>query len=333
MATTKRATSASKRAKSTTTTRKSKSTAAKTAKKTATAKRSKTSKRTTAKAVSKSTSISKSTSEFTSKSISKPGKIKGVFEQLNMWNWAMAALHAAQGAAVLVLSRSDSLLPVTTTHMTADSFASVEGSPVLAQAQRSLFDVNLAYLVAAFFFMSAAAHLIIATVYRKRYEADLKIGINKARWFEYSISASTMMVVVAMLVGVSDVATLLLIFGATLVMNLSGLVMETHNQTTKKTNWLSYRVGVISGILPWLAVGAYLAGIYRYGEGQAPEFVLWIFASMLVLFSTSALYMALQHKGKGRWKDYLYTERAYMVLSLAAKAALAWQIFVGTLRS
>jgi len=30
--------------------------------------------------------------------------------------------------------------------------------------------------------------------------------------------------------------------------------------------------------------------------------------------------------------DYLYGERAYIILSLVAKSLLAWQIFVGTLR-
>jgi len=34
----------------------------------------------------------------------------------------------------------------------------------------------------------------------------------------------------------------------------------------------------------------------------------------------------------GKWKDYLYGERMYIILSLVAKTALAWQVFVGTLR-
>ena len=37
--------------------------------------------------------------------------------------------------------------------------------------------------------------------------------------------------------------------------------------------------------------------------------------------------MVLQYKGVGKWKDYLYGERAYIWLSLLAKTALAWQVF------
>jgi len=42
--------------------------------------------------------------------------------------------------------------------------------------------------------------------------------------------------------------------------------------------------------------------------------------------------MFLQYKKIGPWKNYLYGEKAYIVLSLVAKSLLAWQVFGGTLR-
>jgi hypothetical protein len=44
------------------------------------------------------------------------------------------------------------------------------------------------------------------------------------------------------------------------------------------------------------------------------------------------LNMFLQYKRVGRWKDYLYGKYVYVVLSIVAKTALAWQVFAGTLR-
>lgn len=259
-------------------------------------------------------------------------KARDIFGKLNIWNWVMAGLHFVQGVLVLVLSRSDSLFPVTTNFITQDQLASSEGAPALVQAQRSLFDVNLAYLVAAFFFLSSLAHLYIATIGRKKYNVQLKDGMNKARWYEYSASASVMMVAIAMLSGVSDASTLLMIFGATAVMNLCGLIMEVHNQTTKKTSWLSYVVGTIAGLGPWVVVGLYFWGANQYGSGDIPTFVYWIYVSIFIFFMSFAVNMWLQYQGKGKWNDYLYGERAYMILSLVAKSALAWQIFAGTLR-
>jgi hypothetical protein len=40
----------------------------------------------------------------------------------------------------------------------------------------------------------------------------------------------------------------------------------------------------------------------------------------------------LQYKKIGRWQDYVYSEKVYIVLSLVAKSLLAWQVFFGTLQ-
>jgi hypothetical protein len=42
--------------------------------------------------------------------------------------------------------------------------------------------------------------------------------------------------------------------------------------------------------------------------------------------------MVFQYRRIGPWKNVLYGERVYIVLSLVAKSALAWQVFAGTLR-
>jgi hypothetical protein len=41
--------------------------------------------------------------------------------------------------------------------------------------------------------------------------------------------------------------------------------------------------------------------------------------------------MVLQYKKVGPWKDYLFGERVYIILSLSAKSVLCWLIWTGTL--
>ncbi len=65
--------------------------------------------------------------------------------------------------------------------------------------------------------------------------------------------------------------------------------------------------------------------------GIAPGFVYGIFVSCSSIFNIFALNHWLQYPPKGRWRDYLVGEKAYIALSLTAKSALAWQIFAGTL--
>jgi len=254
-------------------------------------------------------------------------------ESLNTWNKRLAILHAVQGIAILLLSSKAISWPITTSFLTVDTIATkAAGSPVLAPAAQTIANINIGYLVAIFFFMSAFAHIFIATKYRKTYESDLKKGINKARWIEYGMSASTMMVAIAVLSGVYDLSSLIMIFVLDLIMNLMGLVMEVQNQGAKKVNWLTYWIGCLAGIIPWIVFTIYVTGANVYGSGGIPTFVYFIYASMFVFFSSFAVNMYLQYKKTGKWANYLYGERAYMILSLVAKTALAWQVFAGTLR-
>lgn len=251
---------------------------------------------------------------------------------LHTWNKWLAIIHALQGVAIILLSTTKTF-PLTTNYLTLDQLATqATGNPVLVAATRVLADVNVAYLIAAFFFISAIAHASAAWWCRKSYEKDLGRGVNRIRWFEYSASASLMLVTIGMLTGVSDLASLLMIFMLCAIMNLLGLAMEIYNIGNARPNWLAYIIGCVAGVVPWISLIIYLAGSGLYSGGQIPTFVYWIYVSLFLLFNCFAINMWLQYKKKGNWANYLYGERVYMILSLVAKTALAWQVFFGSLR-
>lgn len=244
---------------------------------------------------------------------------------LRTFNFIMAAFHGVQGVAILLLSRTFDA-PITGSYLTFNTT-----TQKLEPAATHLFDLSIPLLIALFFFLSAAAHLFIATLYNKKYNEGLSRGINRVRWIEYSISASIMMVAIAILVGVYDFTNLLMIFVLIAIMNLLGLVMEVHNQTTKQTNWLSFWIGCLAGIVPWFVIGFCFWLSAEQGSAP-PAFVYWIFVSIFLFFSCFAVNMVLQYKKIGPWKDYLYGERVYIILSLVAKTLLAWQVYAGTLQ-
>ncbi len=240
-------------------------------------------------------------------------------------NIIAAALLALQGVAILILSKNFSI-PISGSYLSFN-----QANKMLEPANAALFNISLPILIAVFLLLSSLALFINATIYRKRYDSNLLKGLNKARWIEYSITASIMMVAIAMLVGVYDFMSLVMIFGLVAIMNLLGLIMEVHNQTTKTTNWVSYLVGCFAGAIPWLVIAFYFWLSASKGSA-APTFVYWIFVSIFVLFNCFAINMFLQYKKIGKWSNYLYGERAYIILSLVAKSLLAWQVFAGTLR-
>lgn len=248
------------------------------------------------------------------------------FKNLRRWNIVMFFLHAIQATIMLALS-SDFALPLTTLF--------VEFNPQtmrLVQDLQEVATVPIGPLVAGFLALSALAHLTVSLpgIY-EWYVKNLKKGANYARWVEYSLSSSLMIVVIAMLTGMYDIFSLILMFGLNAMMILFGWMMELHNQSTKQTDWTAYIFGCIAGVIPWIAIAAYLV-FAGEGEFKAPTFVYWIFFSMFLFFNSFAINMVLQYKKVGKWKDYTYGEKVYIIMSLVAKSLLAWQVFAGTLR-
>jgi hypothetical protein len=240
----------------------------------------------------------------------------------------MGVLHFVQAMAVLFISDpTKGVVPVTINFLRFDV-----ATKKLFPAVEKLGDVNLAWFVIAFFLLSSMAHLFIATVYRKNYEKGLLEGINKVRWFEYALSASVMMIAIGFLSGIYDLSSLIMIFSLDALMNLLGYAMEDHNRKATKLNWVTYILGCFAGIIPWVVFGIYVYGASRFGGGNIPTFVYWIYVSIFIFFNSFAVNMILQYKKVGPWKDYLYGEKVYIILSLVAKSLLAWQVFAGTLR-
>ena len=247
------------------------------------------------------------------------------FAFLKKFNLVMFVFHISQVFLILRLS-NDFTLPVTYLKPVYDT-ATMTISPV----SETLFEIKIAPLIALFLLISAAAHVFISTIFYEKYVKNLKKGINVYRWYEYSISASLMIVIIAMLTTIYDFGTLLALFTLTAVMNLMGLMMELYNQYTEKTNWTAYIIGCIAGFVPWVVIFISLLGGISSAGDTVPDFVIWIFVSIAVFFNLFAINMFLQYKKIGKWKDYIYGEKVYIILSLVAKSALAWQVFAGTL--
>lgn len=245
-------------------------------------------------------------------------------------NRILSLIHLAQAVAIIALSTS-ALFPITQAYQKFNP-----KTQTLEAATRPLFHIQLSLAVALFFFVSAVAHFYVGWLRPKWYAKNLAQGINRARWYEYGISASIMMVAIAMLAGMEDLTAIIMVFTLTFVMNMMGLVMETHNkQTGSKPNWLSFNIGSIAGVIPWVVIAIYFWAAETgatNSSGSIPTFVYVIFISIFIFFNCFAINMILQYKKVGKWSDYLYGERVYMILSLVAKSLLAWQIFFGTLR-
>ena len=247
------------------------------------------------------------------------------YRGLRNFNLGMGALHLLQGILMIAIS-NDTTYPIYTNFLKFDPTAgALQPDPQL------LYELPFGPAVAAFLLISAIAHFYLGTIGYTRYVNNLKLGMNPIRFYEYALSSSWMIVLIGMLVGVWDIGALVLMFGINAMMNLFGIMMELHNQATTKINWTAFIYGCLAGIVPWIVIVLYFVGSLSSSDAKPPAFVYAIIPTIFVFFNIFAVNMLLQYKQVGPWKNYLFGERVYIILSLVAKTALAWQIWFGTL--
>jgi hypothetical protein len=243
----------------------------------------------------------------------------GVLQNLRRWNIGLAVLHAAQAVLIIVMA-SDFAITVTSTFP--------QGPPgTRLTTPESLFDVPIGAAIAVFLLLAAVDHFATATFARGTYEADLHRGINRFRWVEYSFSATLMVILIGFYSGITDIAAVCAVIGANVAMILFGWLQERMNPPGRATTtMMPFWFGTIAGVAPWVAIW-----INIIGAETVPGFVYGIVVAELLFFFSFALNQWLQYRGVGRWRSYLYGEKVYLVLSLAAKSVLAWQIYGGSL--
>ena len=267
--------------------------------------------------------------------VQKPDKLS--FESLIKFNKIMGSVHLIQGLLMMIFALfiypnlDGSGAQTFTIPVIGNYLDFVPGQGLVLTPTETLFELPFLPLTASFLLLSALFHFIIAIPYKKKYVEDLKVGINKLRWYEYALSSSLMIVLISSLFGVRDVAVFVLIALANAAMNLFGLDMELLNagdvKVGKKVNWLPFIFGSVIGLAPWLAIAFYIG--VNPNLDAVPGFVWAILATYFIAFNTFPVNMFLQYKGIGKFKNYLYGERGYIILSLVAKTILTWLVLFG----
>lgn len=256
-------------------------------------------------------------------------------DKLISFNKKMGVVHLVQGLFMMIFaffiypsmtSQGAFTIPVIGNYLEF-----VQGEGLVLTNTDTLFELPFLQMTASFLLISGIFHFLIAFVWKDEYRAGLKVGINKFRWYEYALSSSLMIILISSLFGVRDVAVFALIALANAAMNFFGLDMELLNQgeskVGKKVNWLPFIFGSIVGLAPWVAIAFYIG--VNPNIANVPGFVWGILGTYFIAFNTFPVNMYLQYAGIGKFKDYLYGERGYVILSLVAKTLLTWLVLFG----
>ena len=240
--------------------------------------------------------------------------------RLRIWNIVVGLVLAVQAVLMAVLTNNFSI-PVTATFL--------QGMPGTPSTLQTIWSIQTGWGVFTFMAISAAALLLIASPWVfPWYKRNLLQNRNYGRWIEYFFSSSIMITLISQICGITDVAALMAIFGINASMILFGGIQEKYEQPGKPS-WIPFWYGSFAGIIPWIAIVVYM--ISPGVSASPPGFVYAIIVSYFVFFNSFAVNMVLQYKQIGPWKDYLFGEKVYIILSLSAKSLLAWLVFANIL--
>jgi hypothetical protein len=248
------------------------------------------------------------------------------FASLKYYNAAMSFLHAVSGFFILYLGNGFSF-PITTTYLDRNIFLN-QVTPITIEVLR----LPAAYTVTSILFFCSFSHfLLILPKIHGWYLNGLKKGVNYMRWIEYSVSSAAMIVLIGLLSGIFDFASLVMMFFLDTAMILFGLLSERLSLRDPKGSWAAFSFGCFIGMVPWLIISLYVFGAWQNQTSLIPSYVYRILITIFLFFNSFALNALLSKAKIGPWRDYLFTEKVYLFLSLTSKSVLAWEIFAGTL--
>jgi len=166
-------------------------------------------------------------------------------------------------------------------------------------------------------------------------------GINPLRFIEYAISASIMLVCIALLTGIRNEFEIIMISVLCAVTQLFGLIAEV---TTSRVIRLVVHVAGWASLMTAYGViwGYYTVANYQASlldpPRTAPDIVHLIVILLFILFNTFGIIQLTQMYCKGidrlsffyRWIG-AEAELSYVMMSLIAKSLLGWLIYANVL--
>lgn len=188
-----------------------------------------------------------------------------------------------------------------------------------------------------------------------KYSDMIKNSKNPLRFIEYSISASIMLMIIALINGVVDIHLLFCIAVLTASCQLCGLVVEYIDDIAMK--WINHMNGWLTFCAAyWCITRAYLSSV-EYSDASPPDFVYVIVLMLFLLYASFGFVQFFELICMTKSLDYgcckffecktdskwcpscrkeskcnpMYKEMVYVILSLGAKMVLGWILFVNVL--
>lgn len=258
-------------------------------------------------------------------------------------NILAAFAHLGNAIAMLIIyaiEQKDSIFKLTTSY---PLWQQVSDNFKITTETLHVSDISLHWTIFTFHLLSFIFQ-IGALIPQYQYIQKVKNGTNPLRFIEYALSASLMLISIALLTGITDIVILILMCVANAACMFCGAAAEyLKTKTGKKENQqhIIQRIQMATHIVGWVCIlAAYMPILLSFfvansqaeknGGRTAPWFVDLILGAQCLLFMSFGFVQLLQLYGTQI--PYLRfigqnSEIAYTALSLIAKTLLGWLIY------
>lgn len=289
--------------------------------------------------------------------------------RLNRYNVIMSVIHLASSIAILSISTINKLkycFPLYVSYPSWDipypderCFSTVNGNfndCTLTIVREHVSSIEITMLLFIFTLLSSFAHAYIA-YYSDYYMQLLREKGNWVRWVEYSWSASVMIVIIAVIVGVDDLYSVMLLFAMMWLVNMCGLLQDWNIQFTAprvstsvekerllgntyynreafvnvnegaERHFIVIYAPTIIGWILYLVMWSILFTSFGYtydNNDSTPEFVIVVVCVLFVLFTTFGVNQLIYLSGR---IGYVRSEVIFIYLSLVSKLTLVWMLY------
>lgn len=212
--------------------------------------------------------------------------------------------------------------------------------PIDCNNENECYGIDLGWLVISFHVLSFLFQLIAALtdvvkqpICGYRYSEMIPKSTNPLRFIEYGISASVMLVAIALLNGITDINLVVSIAVLTCACQLCGLVVEYTKDIVLK--WLLHFTGWLQFACAYgIIFSAFFKSIENSPEDAGPpNFVYIIVVALFLLYSSFGFVQLVElcYLSCDKRINPYSKEVSYVILSLIAKSLLGWMIFSNVL--
>ena len=241
----------------------------------------------------------------------------------------LSLFFVVQTGILLFFGRSD-YLPVTASFLTKDPLLSNSGKVVMTSATRTVFNVNILYILSLLLIFMAVYYLVIGNFLQAKYLNSITSKLSKYKWVNIGVSTTLVMIILCMLLGVFDLGSIVMIMALISTLSVTGYLAERLKSTDQSSSRLSFILGSSALTVVWVVFAYYIWNSAVIGGGGLEWYAyLTALIALLLTYMQQLSLRTYCMSSKGKWADYSYIEKINQKLSIVLVMAVVWITFFG----